>query len=730
MTTSFITEPRNPSPSLMEVEDLIEIRVDQKIYIVYKSSQDDLFQAWWTRTSFFLQDDKQRNLWKSQHRQRGDIWKNFQQIAVKITGEPFLRCNHCNSIQKHPSWSGHGPGGITRHLKSVGCLQLRGEHQNIRNGLENMRKRQRTNSDLAIPTLSPDNFREQLLRLCISLNLPLRAVENSEFRTLLQMLNSHIQIPHRSNLRSSLDTHYNNDMQQLGLMLKKQQKISLAVDAWTSTNNLSFLGTVCYFIDEDWNYKEKLIGFEPLKSSHTGEYMAEVLMTIIKNDFWDISSALLAITTDNAANNFTMTQSLERKLVLYRWNGKRGHIPCVAHVIQLVVQALVKALNIEPENTELTSCFDENDVEIDTQVTFPSTLSKIRHIANAISTSPKQQQRFHDIQATHSSTPPLNMIQDVRTRWSSTYEMAVRALRLKDAVNHWVQNSEREKIRALKLSEPEWAQLKYVIGLLYIFYTTTKAVSITVTPMMQAAWWVYNRLFTHLETQMTRVREEQSWDATISSAIKQARDKLAEYYARTNQPFADYYAVAAVLDPSRRINAYAPGDWTEEERQIYVDIARTYYNDNYQQYEQENTQIEESMNHDSLDLHSLIASENLTKRNACNTEFDRYLHDDPVNVKGKSILDLWRMISSQYPTVAMMARDILAIPLAGVGIERKFNSSRDICHYRRGQLQGETVKKLMMVKHGKEKEIVDKNGIVMEYSSNDTVEEKIGRDCI
>ncbi|KAG5294187.1 hypothetical protein I7I48_10632 [Histoplasma ohiense] len=163
-------------------------------------------------TSFFLDDEKQHNLWKSQHRQQGDLWKNFQQVAVKITEEPFLCCNHCNSIQKHPFWSGHGPGEITQHLKSAGCLQLRGKHQNILHGLENMRKRQRTDADLPISTLSPDNFQEQLLHLCISLNLPLHAVENSEFRTLLQMLNSHIQIPHQSSLRSSLNTHYNNDM--------------------------------------------------------------------------------------------------------------------------------------------------------------------------------------------------------------------------------------------------------------------------------------------------------------------------------------------------------------------------------------------------------------------------------------------------------------------------------------------------------------------------------------
>jgi hypothetical protein len=39
---------------------------------------------------------------------------------------------------------------------------------------------------------------------------------------------------------------------------------------------------------------------------------------------------------------------------------------------------------------------------------------------------------------------------------------------------------------------------------------------------------------------------------------------------------------------------------------------------------------------------------------------------------------------------------LLAIPAAGVGVERLFNSSRDICHYRRGRLHPDTIRLLMM----------------------------------
>lgn len=46
-----------------------------------------------------------------------------------------------------------------------------------------------------------------------------------------------------------------------------------------------------------------------------------------------------------------------------------------------------------------------------------------------------------------------------------------------------------------------------------------------------------------------------------------------------------------------------------------------------------------------------------------------------------------------------MARDLLCIPLAGVGVERTFNFARDICHYRRGQLSPDTIRALILVYH-------------------------------
>ena len=56
----------------------------------------------------------------------------------------------------------------------------------------------------------------------------------------------------------------------------------------------------------------------------------------------------------------------------------------------------------------------------------------------------------------------------------------------------------------------------------------------------------------------------------------------------------------------------------------------------------------------------------------------------------------WKEHQHEFPVLASLARDILAIPASGAGVERLFNCARDICHYRRGQLKPETIRDLML----------------------------------
>lgn len=59
-------------------------------------------------------------------------------------------------------------------------------------------------------------------------------------------------------------------------------------------------------------------------------------------------------------------------------------------------------------------------------------------------------------------------------------------------------------------------------------------------------------------------------------------------------------------------------------------------------------------------------------------------------------LSFWRENQSRFPAISTLARDVLAIPATGSGVERLFNTARDICHYRRGRMKSETIEELML----------------------------------
>jgi hAT family protein len=59
-------------------------------------------------------------------------------------------------------------------------------------------------------------------------------------------------------------------------------------------------------------------------------------------------------------------------------------------------------------------------------------------------------------------------------------------------------------------------------------------------------------------------------------------------------------------------------------------------------------------------------------------------------------LSFWRHNQHRFPAIAALARDVLSIPATGAGVERLFNTARDVCHYRRGRMKSETIQELMM----------------------------------
>src|SRR5580692_6733575 len=82
--------------------------------------------------------------------------------------------------------------------------------------------------------------------------------------------------------------------------------------------------------------------------------MANVLYNVLER--FNITKHLLCITTDNAGNNGTIRKELEELLnnldINNDWSSESTTIPCLAHVIQLVVKAILGTFDIKPAESE------------------------------------------------------------------------------------------------------------------------------------------------------------------------------------------------------------------------------------------------------------------------------------------------------------------------------------------------------------------------------------------
>lgn len=81
-------------------------------------------------------------------------------------------------------------------------------------------------------------------------------------------------------------------------------------------------------------------------------------------------------------------------------------------------------------------------------------------------------------------------------------------------------------------------------------------------------------------------------------------------------------------------------------------------------------------------------------------EGEAYLSTPVVKIRGDAdILSWWKVNEQTYPNLSQVAKDILAVQIAQVGVERVFNLARDVIGDRRHRLSAQTIRQIMILRH-------------------------------
>ncbi|EUC67758.1 hypothetical protein RSOL_560480, partial [Rhizoctonia solani AG-3 Rhs1AP] len=122
--------------------------------------------------------------------------------------------------------------------------------------------------------------------------------------------------------------------------------VHIAVNGWTSPTSESYLGIVVIWYNKPRIYR-CILEFIRLTSAHTGAYLAERIASCLQR--YGLENRILAACLDNASNNLTLVQNLER--LTPHFHGERSYARCLAHVINLMAKAFMSPFNRPSQRT-------------------------------------------------------------------------------------------------------------------------------------------------------------------------------------------------------------------------------------------------------------------------------------------------------------------------------------------------------------------------------------------
>ncbi|KAJ3753352.1 ribonuclease H-like domain-containing protein, partial [Lentinula raphanica] len=275
------------------------------------------------------------------------------------------------------------------------------------------------------------------------------------------------------------------------------------------------------------------------------------------------------------------------------FHSENNRIRCLAHVVNLVVQAILKALD-EAESSDDVDYFllnkdqpihynaeddeelkemegekhktdatqdndDDGDANLPPNVVSLSALKRLRLITTKISSSPQRRESFR---------------QCARSVYTSQGKPAVSSsgtpLEKLMAIDEWTFRN--KDFRSVSLREDDWDQLRQIERVLEVFTSVTLQMSRSDTPTIPYVLPMYR----HMEVTLQELETDVALSFSIQTAITVGLEKLAKYHelAKRNQ----FYIIATICHPHFRL------DWFKTSPADDYNYAKTIFDTVYNEY--------------------------------------------------------------------------------------------------------------------------------------------------
>jgi len=242
-----------------------------------------------------------------------------------------------------------------------------------------------------------------LSKVIVSNMLPLSLVDDPAFRELMSFVEPNYKVPCRQTLTKRLESTKTEVAKVVEEELESASAISITTDLWTSINNDAYISVTASYITPQWELKARTLNNLPMEERHTQTNISARLLDVAQS--WNIASKVKAVLHDGASNmkDAGSTNS---------WTD----IGCAAHKLHL---AVINSMGIDKvTNSALSKC-----------VGAASRL--VGHFSHSALAETELAKRQQAMAITGENGQPLKLVQHVKTRWNSVFDMFQRLVKLR-----------------------------------------------------------------------------------------------------------------------------------------------------------------------------------------------------------------------------------------------------------------------------------------------------------
>ncbi|XP_054272583.1 zinc finger BED domain-containing protein 4-like [Macrosteles quadrilineatus] len=365
------------------------------------------------------------------------------------------------------------------------------------------------------------------------------------------------------------------------------------------------------------------------------------------------------VVTDNASN---ITNAIVDFLQL-------KHYGCYAHKINLIVQK-----SVEPAN---------------------QMIAKVKSIVAHFKRSNKAALKLVKYQEQSGIKEPKRLIQDIVTRWNSTFFMLERFVLLEEAIKHSLALLDTG---LTPLTADEWEVCKQLCSILEPFHEVTKEMS---TEKYLTASKVIP-ITKGLKSAITKLSRNVSKDLvkTISSNMLKGIDERFPNLEKSKS-----FSLCTFLDPKYKHYLFQEASTERETKDNVIKLVTGFINQKakdstIQETDEPNPLEAEGKTKvsvwDDCDETIRKVKPQGTAYSSAIREVQRYMDDPPISRKENS-LEWWKKHQYDYPNLSAIVKLRCNLVATSVPSERVFSKTGYILTERRRRLTSQKVKELMFL---------------------------------